>query len=392
MRIGIDARPLSHGQAGITRYLECVISELARLDRSNEYLLYTNRDFSISVEGSGWHKRVGSRFRHIPGTIWLQLAMLGAARRDGLDLFWGTEHFLPWGLPRRVRRVLTIHDLVWRALPQTMAVYNRLVHRVLVDHSIKRADLILVPSLSTQKDLVRYFPWIQASVRVIYEGVAPHYQPCDRVAAAYHIAQKFKTSKEYILSVGTLEPRKNLVTLVEAFYILRKKSLLNVQLVIAGAKGWGKDNLRRRMLELGLSDREVRFLGFVPEEDMPALYAGALVFVYPSLYEGFGLPLLEAMACGAPVACSNHSSLPEIGGDAAVYFNPESAGEMAAALAKLLGDPGLRATLSRRGLERAQAFSWESCARSVLSAFGDVVRTTAPSGGSMKTDSLSRSC
>ncbi len=389
MKIGIDARPLSHGQAGITRYLRCLIEAMAKLDQTHEYFLYSNRDFDTAFEDAQWHKRVSLNFRNIPGTVWLQLTAPEAARKDKLEIFWGTEHFLPWGLPRSVRRVLTIHDVVWRTLPETMAAYNRLVHRLLVDPSLERADLILVPSLSTQKDLMRYFPWMQAPVRVIYEGVAPHYQPCDRVAAAYHIAQKFKTSREYILSVGTLEPRKNLLTLIEAFYILRRKSLLDVQLVIAGAKGWGKGDVRRRTLELGLSDREVRFVGFVPEEDMPALYAGALVFVYPSLYEGFGLPLLEALACGAPVACSNRSSLPEIGTDAVLYFDPESPEEMAGALLRILSDSFLKGTLVRRGLERARRFSWESCARSVLATFDEVARTLSSSRAEINSDRTS---
>jgi glycosyltransferase involved in cell wall biosynthesis len=255
-----------------------------------------------------------------------------------------------------------------------MSAYNRIVHRLLVEKSIRQADMLLVPSESTRADVAEYLGVNRAIIRVVYGGVEERYQPCDPALAARHIAKKFDVSEEYICGVGTIEPRKNLVTLIEAFQILRKKDHFKGQLLIAGGGGWGKCNIHPRMLELGLTEKEVKFLGFVPEEDMPMLYSGALAFVFPSLYEGFGLPLVEAMACGTPVVASDVSSVPEVVGGAGVLVRPESPDELAAAIFRVSTDAELRVALVKKGLERARGFRWQFAAQQVLKVFESIPR------------------
>jgi glycosyltransferase involved in cell wall biosynthesis len=369
MRIGIDVRPLSRAKTGIFRYLTNILGELQKADGENTYYLYSDQDFGLTFENERWHRRIRSRFRFLPGSLWLQTDAKRLAVEDGLDVFWGPAHALPLGLPAMVKKVLTVHDVVWRAYPETMSTYNRLVHRLLVDRSIRQADVLLVPSESAKADVAEYLGIKKATIRAVYNGVDRSFYPRDPAPAARHIAQKFQVSKEYICGVGTIEPRKNLVTLVEAFQILRKKHRFRGQLLIAGERGWGKSNIYRRMSQLGLTEKDVKFLGFVPEEDMPMLYSGALVFVFPSLYEGFGLPLVEAMACGAPVVASNVSSIPEVVGGAAVLVPPQSPEEFAAAILRVGADPELRAALTKQGLERAQCFRWQVAAQEVLKAF-----------------------
>jgi len=374
MRIGIDARPLAIGWGGISRGIGQILEALGTIDNKNDYFLYAHRDFSLPQQNGRWQKRLDASFSWMPGTLWLQTAAKRMILRDHLDLFLGTMQILPLGLPSTLRKVLIVHDLVWKLYPQTTSNYNRWVQRFFALRSIQEADRIVAFSGSTKQDLVGMVGLDPARITVIHNGVSPAFQPHDRQKAAKYIAGRYGVSSNYICTVGTLEPRKNLATLIKAFAILRKHDGAVHQLVIAGPKGWGNLQLRRKYEVAGLTERNIKFLGFVPDPDLPLLYAGAAAFVFPSLYEGFGLPLLEAMACGTPVACSNRSSLPEIGADAVLYFDPESPEEIARVVGKILNDHELRETLNSRGLQRARQFTWELCASKLLSTFNEVAQ------------------
>jgi glycosyltransferase involved in cell wall biosynthesis len=223
-------------------------------------------------------------------------------------------------------------------------------------------------------------------IRVTYPGVEPHYQPRDRIHSAHYIAEKFYVSNNYICAVGTVEPRKNLITLMQAIKILRDRGMLKHQLLIAGASGWKNSRIYAAVQRLGLTEREVKFLGHVPEEDLPVLYSGSCLFVFPSIYEGFGLPLLEAMASGVPVVASNVASMPEVVRDAAVLVSPLQPEEFADAIALVVSNEQLRQALIDKGIRRAQQFRWDTSARQILQLFKEVAHRPAESTANRASD------
>lgn len=369
MKIGIDARLLSDWGGGASRYLENVVRELEQLDRDNEYYLYSNRDFALPFANSRWQKRIRSRIPFLPGTFWLQTEAKRMIARDGLNVFWGPDQALPGGLPKTLGKVLTVLDCVWLRHPETMALYTHLIQRLFAESWIREADRLIVISESTGRDLESLLGVPSSKIQVVPLGVACHYRPRDSTTAAQYIARKFRVSENYICTVGTVEPRKNLITLIRALAMVRKHHHFDAQLLIAGAKGWKDSAIFRTARQAGFTETELKFLGYVPEEDMPLFYSGASLFVFPSLYEGFGLPLLEAMACGVPVVASNVSSIPEVVGDAAVLVSPHRPEDFAEAIHRIRVDREMRSAMIEKGLERARRFRWSETAREILRLF-----------------------
>jgi glycosyltransferase involved in cell wall biosynthesis len=373
MRIGINAVPLARVQAGVARFIRCVIEELREIDSENYYYLYSDRDFKLPWESDRWRKRISSPLPLLPGTLWLQCVGRQMILRDRLDLFWGTVDLLPLGLPPAMAKVLTMHDLTWSLHPEIVDLFGRCMFRLFLGRSVRQADMIFADSQSTARDLLRVFQVPDSKVEVIHLGVGPAYKPQDPRAAAEHVANKYGVSKDYVLSVGTVAPHKNLITLVEAMRVLRERGKLSFQLLVVGAKGWMSSRLHKAVRRSGLSDEGIRFLGFVPEEDLPMLYSGCCSFVFPSLYEGFGLPLVEAMACGVPIVASNTSSIPEVVGDAALLVPPTRPEAFADAVLRVRSDKDLRRTMIEKGLRRAACFRWDKAARQLLECMRKVV-------------------
>jgi glycosyltransferase involved in cell wall biosynthesis len=369
VKIGIDARPLSVGYGGIARSLENILGEMLRIDQVNEYYLYSHRDFKHSFDAPNWRKRIGSSYLPLPGSLWLQTEGRRMVLEDSLDVFWGAVHALPRRLPLSVGKLLTIYDLTWRLHPETMTRYNYLANRLVTERSLRSADIVIAISQSTGRDLETVLAVPASKIHVVHLGVSPRYKPSDPSAAAQLIARKYHVSENYICAVGTVEPRKNLATLVEAVGILQQRGQLSHQLLIAGASGWKNSRTYTSVKQHRLGPQHVNFLGYVPEEDLPTLYAGAAAFVFPSLYEGFGLPLVEAMACGTPVIASSVSSIPEVVGDAGLLASPLEPEEFAGALARLSQDQELRQLLVEKGLRRARDFRWEASAARILDLF-----------------------
>jgi glycosyltransferase involved in cell wall biosynthesis len=316
------------------------------------------------------HARLWQRLRlPIPVELWT----------GALDVFHATDFTLPPTLPR-ARSVLTVHDLAFeRRSEETMPGMLPFL-RSAVPRSVRRADAIIAVSEATRRDLIELYEVKPEKITVIPHGVSPRFQPGVRpwnfrvssraepgaqeafqenlrIRARYLIG-----SGQFILSVGTLQPRKNHLQLVRAFARLRPERGVTLKLVIAGGKGWAYDEIRAETDRLKLQDRVI-FAGFVDDTDLPGLYRAASVFAYPALYEGFGLPVLEAMACGVPVLTSNTSSLPEVAGDAALLINPLDPTGMSRALSQMLGDASLRADLIKKGLARASEFTWARSAQ-----------------------------
>ena len=373
MRIGIDARPLSVPAAGVPRVVRGLVRELEKADQANSYYLYSHRDFTLPFGNPRWHKRIGSRVSRLPGIVWFLTEGRRAIREDNLDVFWSAMYIPHLALPSHVSTILTVHDLEWRLYPQTMSRKTYYAHRLLVWPSVQKADRIVSDSESTARDLQLVLHLPASRMEVVHLGVDSAYKPQDRGVAAEYMAGRYGVSKDYVLAVGTVQPRKNLATLVEAWKMLRGRARDDCQLVVAGARGWKTTQLDETIRRLGLTGDEIRFLGIVPEEDLPVLYSGSSVFVFPSLYEGFGLPLVEAMACGVPVIASNTSSVPEVVGDAALLVSPTEPQAFTEAILRVRSDHNLRKALIEKGLSRAAGFRWDRAASQLLDCFGRVV-------------------
>ena len=373
MRIGINALPLSRVRAGPARLIQRVIEELRKIDSENCYYLYSDRDFELPWEGGRWHKRIGPGPAFLPGTLWLQTVGRRMIIRDRLDLFWGTVDLLPLRLPLALAKVLTVHDLSWPLHSEIASLFHRCMFWLFFERSTQQADKIIAVSQSTARDLEQVLKLPESKIKVIYLGVDAAHQPKDSRAAGERIAVKYGVSKDYILTLGTISPHKNLITLVRAMKILREAGELSLQLLVAGAKGSKISNFLNAVQSLGLTDKDIRLLGFVPDEDLPMLYSGSSLFVLPSLYEGFGLPLAEAMACGVPVIASNSSSIPEVVGGAGLLVPPTQPEAFAEAILRVRNDEDLRRAMIEKGLKQAAGFRWDKAARQILECMRNVV-------------------
>lgn len=370
MRIGIDYTAAVHQRAGIGRYTRSLVKALARLDKENEYILLVA---GRPKEGTAFPPNFEIRYlplsHHWTTILWQRLRLpLSADLFTGpVDLFHSPDYVFP---PlRRGKRVLTIHDLSFLRYPEGAPPGLRWYLTQAVPRSISQADLVLAVSRSTKRDLIELLEVEADRVEVLYEGVEERFHPLDEEALVA-VRGRYSLDFPFILTVGTLEPRKNHVGLLQAYSLLKRRHL--PQLVIAGDKGWLYEGIFQEVERLGLEER-VLFLGYVPEEDLPALYNLADLFVYPSLYEGFGLPPLEAMACGTPVVVSDTSSLPEVVGDGALLVPPRDVEALGEAMEKVLSDPPLREELRRKGLERAKRFRWGEAAKRLLALYERVV-------------------
>jgi glycosyltransferase involved in cell wall biosynthesis len=380
MHIGIDAsRVAVAARTGTEHYTYELLAALAQRDQQDRYTLYFNQPPAELPP-------LGANFglRRIPfPRLWTHLRLSAELLAHTPDTLFVPAHVLPLGapLPRRLRTVVTIHDMGYLHFPAAHTPAHRLYLRLSTLWSARAATHLIAISGATRDDLVRFTGARPDKIAVVHHGLAQRFRPVADRAAIAQAQARYGIREPYFLYVGTVQPRKNLVRLIEAFAqartedggrrteeanasVLRPPSSVP-QLVIAGKRGWLTEAIERRAAELGVGDRVV-FAGYLPDDDVPALLSGALAFVFPSLYEGFGMPVLEAMACGAPVLAANTSSLPEVAGDAALLVDPTDSGAIAAGLARLAGDAALRAELRERGLARAAQFTWDRCATETL--------------------------
>ncbi len=367
--IGIDASRVSIAErTGTERYSYELLAALARIDRHNAYTLYCNGLPTILP-------RLGPNFtlRNLPAPrLWTHARLGPAALITSPNVLFVPAHVVPLAHPRA--SVVTIHDLGYLAFPQAHTVRRRWELHLTTRWNAHAARRVIAISHATKRDLVERYGIASEKVQVIHHGLNPNFRPVEdpRLIAAvrerYHLGEH-----PYALYVGTIQPRKNLVRLIDAFaQATNELGPPHPLLVIAGKRGWLSRDIEQRAAALGIGDR-VQFTGYVADADLPALLSGALAFVFPSLYEGFGMPVLEAMACGTPVLTSAISALPEVAGDAALLVDPRDEHAIASALARLLSDADLRADLRARGLARTACFTWERCARETLYLLLDVV-------------------
>jgi glycosyltransferase involved in cell wall biosynthesis len=372
MRVGFDATPAVTQGAGIGRYTRELLRALAALDTHNDYRLF----YAASPE-SFRHPLptlpANFRARRLPlHDIWLarawhraQLPLPANWLTGPIDLFHSPDFTLP-PLTHGTRSLLTVHDLSFIRDPESADSALRAYLNRVVPRSVARADHVLADSESTRADLIELYRTPPAKVSVLYSGVDERFRPVTDSAALNAVRAKYDLGGwPFVLAVGTLQPRKNYVRLIQA---LAQLPLPDVCLVIVGGRGWLFGAIFAEVERLGLRAR-VRFPGFANDADLPALYSAARVLAYPSLYEGFGLPILEAFACGTPVVTSTASSLPEVAGDAALLVPPTDVDALAAALTAALTDDALRADLIHRAQARLPLFSWEKSARQLLKMY-----------------------
>lgn len=374
MRVVIDLTPTVQRHAGVGRYAGELACALLAADSDVEVTpFYTDRLGRKPAPPLDALPASALRWSNKPWRLSAFLSACGRVPMDSLvgqgDIFHATDHVLPH--LARARSVFTLHDLSFITRPETHLGSNRWFLRLAVPMFLRRSNAVICVSEHTRADAIRHYRLDESKIHVIPEGVNSRFQPMEDPSVRLAVRAKYGLPEEFILFVGTIEPRKNLVALLGAYRELRAEGRPE-KLVVVGRKGWLHGPTFSRLRELGL-EGEVLFLGYVADDDLPAIYSAASVFVFPSLYEGFGLPPLEAMACGTPVVCSNASSLPEVCGDAAILVPPTDVLAMTAALRRVLDDPELRLQLRSRGLRQAARFSWEEVAARTISVYREVI-------------------
>jgi glycosyltransferase involved in cell wall biosynthesis len=370
MLIGIDAsRATASQRTGTENYSYHLIQKLLDLGERHRFRLYFNR-----APATGLFSETAERVVIPFPRLWTHARLSLEIAQHPPDLLFVPSHVLPLIHPRR--NVVTVHDLGYHYYPQAHTLFQNLYLRWSTRYNARTADRILADSEATREDLVHYYRIPEAKIVVVYPGRDESLASVTDPRRVEQVRARYGLSEDYFLYVGTLHPRKNLVRLVQAFADLPaelKAKRPDLQLVLAGQKGWLYDEIFARVRRLGLEDRVV-LTGYVPDDELPVLLGGALAFVFPSLYEGFGLPVLEAMACGTPVVCANTSSLPEVAGDAALLVDPLVVSDMTAALVRVLTDGGLRRALTESGFRRVKQFSWRRCAEETLRVLEGVGR------------------
>lgn len=367
VRIGIDARMLAYRRGGIAGYVAHLLPALAAIDPGNEYRILRHRRDGTPIEP-------GPNFRR--ATLWtpchhrLERWVLGLeTARLGLDLLHSPD-FIPPAFGAR-HFVITIHDLNFLYYPEFLTAESRRYYIDQIEGAVARADHILADSEATRQDIVRLLDVPPEKVTTVHLAADAAYRPLPPSEVAPAL-ERYRLSPGYILFVGTLEPRKNLPGLLTGYRLLLDQDVTEAPLILVGGRGWLYEEVFQQVEALALED-QVEFLHGVPDGDLPPLYNGASVLVTPSFYEGFGLPALEAMACGIPVVVSNRGSLPEVVGPAGVLVDPEAPEAIAAGLAEVLDDPERQRQLAQAGIAQAATFSWERTARETLAVYRMVV-------------------
>lgn len=324
---------------------------------------FAGKDIKLNTSGfSGFVYRAVSNFLPIPYSFFF-------GRKSDIT------HFFNYIVPPFVhgRKVVTVHDMVYKTFPETVRGRTRYMLDTGLKRSMKRADLIVTDSEFSKSEIIKYFPKWESKIRVVPCGVdLERFRPCTEPQRIPEVKKSLEIEGEYFLYVGTIEPRKNLERLMTAYAAFAKKVGENApKLVLAGGKGWLDKGIYSRVEKLGM-EKNIIFTKYIPSEDMNPLMCGALAFVFPSIYEGFGMPPLEAMACGVPVLTSGEASLPEVTGDCAVICDAYDVKSIVQGLYRLYSDEKLRKELSRRGLERAQGFTWERSAKMLMDVYREL--------------------
>ena len=369
MRIAFDGTTLRPGRTGVGYYTEHLLHHLAARAGDDEIVVISNRPVDttrplparVAVASSSWR---------LPRMLWMQTQAPWLLHRRHVDVVHFTNGMVPLASP--VPTVVTIHDMSLTLYPRYHPARRVLLNRPLVDIAARHADAIITVSQSAKRDIVRLYGLPLDRVHVVHEAAAPAFRPIHDSIERERVRRRYRLADRFILYVGTIEPRKNLPKLIEGFAKRRKSGDLPHQLVCAGPYGWLSRDIEDRIERLQVDDA-IRFTGYVPFEDLPVLYSLAEMFVFPSLYEGFGLPVIEAMACGTPVVTGHVAALSEVGGGAVEHVDRLDAESLGDAMVSLARSRERRENLSALGLQRSHVFSWDRAARETLEVYRQAV-------------------
>lgn len=364
MVIGFDgSRAFVPERTGTEKYSYELLKSLAHIDHKNTYIVYLRPDSQVDLKD--WPENFQFKVLNYP-RLWTQAGLALQTFTDKIDVLFVPAHTLPILRKPGLKTVMTVHDLGAEFLPTTHQLKQRLYLGFITKYQLNCATKLISVSQSTKKDLINQ--GIEGEkISVIYEGFDNSlFKPPSLDIYSSILKQFDLENQKYFLFVGTIQPRKNLGNLIKAFKGFKNVfPQTEIKLVLAGGKGWLSEDIFTLPKKLGIKEC-VKFLGRVKDEELPALYSGALAFTYPSLYEGFGLPILEAMACSCPVITSNSSSLPEVAGDGAIYADPLSVEQILEAMFKIAQNDSLRDNLITKGSKQVEKFSWEKCAQETL--------------------------
>jgi glycosyltransferase involved in cell wall biosynthesis len=373
MRIGIDARLLTY-RRGMGNFVYNLLTELVKLPGDEQYILYVDdmRAAQCAPQGPRFVvKRLWSKIY----PVWEQVSLPLAITRDRLDVLHCPANTAPLFLPKHIKLALTIHDVMYAlpksVLPHSPCVYQRvgrMYYYLFARLAVKRAACVMTVSEHSRNDLSRVFHLSTKHIRVVYEAGNPICHQFEGMSLVDEVKERKSITGRYIFALGALDPRKNTLGVLQSLVRFRAFSALPIQLVIAGLAGDAKSQFAALAGDMGLR-KQVVLLEFISEQELAALYNGADVFVYPSLYEGFGMPVLEAMACGTPVITSSAGSIPEVAGNAALFIDPYDPSAIAEAILRVINDVGLREQMIGLGLEQARKFSWNRTAQQVLKVY-----------------------
>jgi len=373
MKIAINTLAMKSFKHGMGRHIGSLVNALLKIDTKNQYLLYVS-DLNAKYFEVKDNPRVELKF--VPANralrlLWEHTLLPLDLKREKVDVFYGPCFTVP--LFKTCKQVVAVLDLTWFKHRKKHIWIKQLYFRTLIPLAVRQAEKVIVISQSTKKDLIKILKTPKDKIAVTYLAADLSFKVIEDIERLQSVVKKYNLPDQFILFLGVLEPRKNIPGLIKAFSRLKKNSNLSCKLVIGGGRsyGWKNEEIFRVIEYLGLG-KEVIFTDFVLESDLPALYNLADLFVLPSFYEGFGLPILEAQACGCPVITSNISSMPEVGGDAALFVDPNDVEELASAMRRVLTDDKLRAEMIKKGFENAKHFSWEKTAQETLEVFEEV--------------------
>jgi glycosyltransferase involved in cell wall biosynthesis len=369
--IGIDAsRATKIKRTGTETYSLELIKQFAKIASAGHRVrLYTPHP----PQHDDWPDSAYVETRVIPfPRLWTHLRLATELQQHPPNILFVPAHVLPIHCP--IPAVVTVHDLGYRHYPASHRPFNRWYLEWTTRRHSRIADRIIADSMATKIDLIRFYQANPERITVVHLGRDPHLRRADSHQIIATVKANYQIEGDYLLYVGTLQPRKNLIRLIKAFQqLIVALQEHQLKLVIAGQKGWLYQEIFSYVEQSGLTGRVI-FPGYIPDEDKVALISGALAYVFPSLYEGFGLPILEAMACGVPVLTSNCSSLPEVAGNAAILINPQQTSEITTGLIALLTNPDLRKQLTTRGYQQIENFSWDKTANQIWSILVDMIQ------------------
>lgn len=369
MRIAVHGSHLcQEREDGNQTYILNLFRAIREIDRANQYTFYYNRPSHKKVEAPNFvHKVQQTPF------MWTQRVFPFLLRQDKPDVLFMPIQMLPFLKSSKQKSVVTIHDLAFLLYPETFPAKDAFLHKLYVREAITKADHLIAITEATKQDIIKFYNINPAKITVVYHGVDKsrfRLMQTGEESLIVDVKSKYNITKPYILYIGNVQPRKNIQGLIKAYQKLRKTTDHNYQLVIAGAKAWLVEDV---MKEIGDDYRDdIIFTGRFEDAELSPLLWGADLFVLPSFYEGFGLPILEAMACGVPTVVSNTPSLVEVGGDASLSFDPHNIDDIAKVLDNIISNPDLRQKMRDRGLERAEEFSWNRCAKETIQVIKEV--------------------